>query len=148
MRAGSEVFFRPAAPGSPRFPVKERPYMPGSWTSPDRPRARANAPVRVAFRGGKRVGVRDYRTFAAQWLACTIPCRRFADTLAGAAARLGADVVRYSFIAVDSHHLLLASLPAHSHGSCCSRFEGGLASIALFATLGTVIIWHVSRRSA
>jgi len=95
--------------------------MPGSWTSPDRPRARANAPVRVAFRGGKRVGVRDYRTFAAQWLACTIPCRRFADTLAGTAARLGADVVRYSFIAVDSHHLLLASLPAHSHGFWCSR---------------------------
>ena len=90
--------------------------MPGSWTSPDRPRARANAPVRVAFRGGKRVGVRDYRTFAAQWLACTIPCRRFADTLAGAAARLGADVDRYSFIVVDSHHLLLASLPAHFHG--------------------------------
>jgi len=28
-------------------------------------------------------------------------------------ARLGADVVRYSFIAVDSHHLLLAGLPAH-----------------------------------
>ena len=96
--------------------------MPGSWTSPDRPGARANALVRVAFRGGKRVGVRDYRTFAAQWLACTIPCRRFADTLAGAAARLGADVDRYSFIAVDSHHLLLASLPAHSHGFWCSRW--------------------------
>jgi hypothetical protein len=87
--------------------------MPGSWTSPDRPGARTSAPVRVAFRGGKRVGVQDYKTFAAQWLACTIPCRRFADTLAGTAARLGADVVRYSFIAVDSHHLLLASLPAH-----------------------------------
>jgi len=28
-------------------------------------------------------------------------------------ARLGADVVRYSFIAVDLHHLLLAGLPAH-----------------------------------
>jgi hypothetical protein len=96
--------------------------MPGSWTSPDRPGARANALVRVAFRGGKRVGVRDYRTFAAQWLACTIPCRRFADTLAGAAARLGADVDRYSFIVVDSHHLLLASLPAHSHGFCCSHW--------------------------
>jgi hypothetical protein len=66
--------------------------MPGSWTSPDRPGARANAPVRVAFRGGKRVGVRGYKTFAAQWLACTIPCRRFAETLAGAAGRLGADV--------------------------------------------------------
>ena len=94
--------------------------MPGSWTTPDRPGARADAPVRVAFRGGKRVGVRDYRTFAAQWLACTIPCRRFADTLAGTDARLGADVDRYSFIVVDSHHLLLASLPAHSHGFWCS----------------------------
>src|SRR5688500_7421091 len=110
----------PAGREISRFPVKERPYMPGSWTSPDRPGARANALVRVAFRGGKRVGVRDYRTFAAQWLACTIPCRRFADTLAGAAARLGADVDRYSFIVVDSHHLLLASLPAHSHAFCCS----------------------------
>ncbi len=28
-------------------------------------------------------------------------------------ARLGADVVRYPFIAVDLHHLLLAGLPAH-----------------------------------
>ena len=95
--------------------------MPGSSTTPGRPRARADAPVRVAFRGGKRVGTRDYRSFAAQWLACTIPCRRFADTLADAGARLGADVVRYSFIVVDFHHLLLASLPAHSHGFWCSR---------------------------
>ncbi|WP_232316858.1 hypothetical protein, partial [Candidatus Burkholderia verschuerenii] len=41
------------------------------------------------------------------------PCRRFADHLAVTCARLGADVVRYSFIAVDFHHLLLAGLPAH-----------------------------------
>jgi len=47
-------------------------------------------------------------------LACTIPCRRFADALADACARLGADVDRYSFIVMDSHHLLLASLLAHS----------------------------------
>jgi hypothetical protein len=105
--------------------------MPGSWTSPDRPGARTSAPVRVAFRGGKRVGAQDYKTFAAQWLACTIPCRRFADTLAGAAARLGADVVRYSFIAVDSHHLLLASLPAHSHGFCCSHSPSSSRASAL-----------------
>src|SRR3954462_15571206 len=118
-----DSFLPPVGREISRFPVKERPYMPGSWTSSDRPRARANAPVRVAFRGGKRVGVRDYRTFAAQWLACTIPCRRFADTLAGAAARLGADVVRSSFIVVDSHHLLLASLPAHSHGFWCSHLN-------------------------
>src|SRR5271155_984502 len=42
-----------------------------------------------------------------------LPCRRFADVLADACARLGADVDRYSFIAVDLHHKLLAGLPAH-----------------------------------
>ena len=40
-------------------------------------------------------------------------CRRFAEILTDACARPGADVVRYSFIAVDLHHLLLAGLPAH-----------------------------------
>jgi hypothetical protein len=43
-----------------------------------------------------------------------LPCRRFADVLADARARLGADVGRYSFIEVDLHHILLAGLPAHS----------------------------------
>jgi len=43
-----------------------------------------------------------------------LPCRRFADVLADACARLGADVGRYSFIEVDLHHKLLAGLPAHS----------------------------------
>jgi hypothetical protein len=51
--------------------------------------------------------------FEAQWLAYAFPYRRFADVLTGARARLGADVVRYTFIAVDLHHLLLAGLPAH-----------------------------------
>src|SRR5271156_4054440 len=43
-----------------------------------------------------------------------LPCRRFADVLADACARLRADVGRSSFIAVDFHHILLAGLPAHS----------------------------------
>jgi hypothetical protein len=47
---------------------------------------------------------------------CVLPCRRFADALTSAYARLGANVVRYSFIAADFHHLLLAGLPAHIHG--------------------------------
>jgi hypothetical protein len=97
-----------------RFPRKERLHMPGSPTTPGRPDARAGAPVRVAFRGLKRVGTRNRTSFAAQWLACTLPCRRFAVTLADAAARLGAEVARYAFLVVDSHHLLLAGLPAHS----------------------------------
>ena len=54
-------------------------------------------------------------SFAAQWLAYTHPCRRFAPGLAADDARLGADVVRYSFIVVDLHHLLLVGLPAHCH---------------------------------
>src|SRR5258705_14016328 len=54
-----------------------------------------------------------WHAIAAQWLARTLPYRRFADTLADACARLGADAVRYSFIAVDFHNLLLAGLPAH-----------------------------------
>jgi hypothetical protein len=49
-----------------------------------------------------------FQAFAAQWLAYVLPCRRFACALAGADARLGADADRYSFIAVDLHHLLPA----------------------------------------
>lgn len=76
-------------------------------------RARAGAPARMAFRYSNNVGTRDYRPFAAQWLACTSPCRRFARALADTHARLGADVGRYSFIVMDLRHLLLAGLPAH-----------------------------------
>ena len=91
-----------------RFPRKERPYVPGSSTTPGRRSARVCAPLRVAFRVLNRVGTRDIYTIAAQWLARTIPYRRFADILTDAYARLGADVVRYSFIVVDLHHLLHA----------------------------------------
>ena len=87
--------------------------MPGSLTTPDRPGARAGALARVAFRFGNSVGIRNYETVAAQWLACTVPCRRFAPGLAARHARLGADVDRYSFVVSDSHRLLLAGLPAH-----------------------------------
>ncbi len=55
--------------------------------------------------------------YAAQWLACELAYRRFALTLAGEDARLGADVVRYSFIVLDSQRLLLAGRPAH-----CERY--------------------------
>ena len=91
--------------------------MPGSSTALSRTGARDSAPVRIAFRQENGVGAQKKADFAAQWLAYAIPCRRFADALADNCARLGADVVCYSFIVVDSHHLLLAGLPAHSlHG--------------------------------
>lgn len=87
--------------------------MPGSSTTPGRPGARADAPGRIAFRITNDVGTRDFCAFAAPWLAYALPCRRFAATLAGDNARLGAGVGRYSFTVMDLHHLLLAGLPAH-----------------------------------
>jgi len=88
--------------------------MPGSPTTPDRRGTRDRAPVRFAFHDLKRVGARETTSYAAQWLACALPCRRFVITLTDDDARLGTEVVRYTFLAVDSHHLLLAGLPAHS----------------------------------
>jgi hypothetical protein len=87
--------------------------MPGSTTTPGHADARTIAPVRVAFRPFNSVGSRDQESFAAQWLACALPYRRFACTLADTGARLGVDAVRYSFIAADFHHLLPAVSPAH-----------------------------------
>ena len=97
-----------------RFPIEEFMYMPGSSTTRDRTCARVDAHPRFAFRCDNGVGV-PIDSFAARWLAYTQPCRRFAPGLTADDARLGADVVRYSFIVVDLHHLLLAGLPAHCH---------------------------------
>jgi len=88
--------------------------MPGSPTAPGRPGARTGAPGRIAFHQRNGVGTQIDVAFAAQWLAYVIPYRRFAHALTVADARLGADVVCYSFIVVDLHHLLLAGLPAHA----------------------------------
>ncbi len=92
--------------------------MPGSTTPPGPRCACDNALRDVAFHGMERVGTRDKNYFVAQWLACAYPCRRFGHVLAGVAARLRANADRYSFIAVDLHHLLLAGLAgAPSTGS-------------------------------
>jgi hypothetical protein len=88
--------------------------MPGSPTAPGQPGACESAPGHVAFHQQNCVGTRIDADFAAQWLAYALPDRRFACTLTGAGARLGADVDRYSFTVVDLHHLLLAGLPAHT----------------------------------
>jgi hypothetical protein len=64
-----------------RFPCKELPCMPGSTTTQDRSGACDDAPVRFAFRKRNNVGVLDEKYFVAQWLACTLPCQRFAAHL-------------------------------------------------------------------
>src|SRR4029077_10141679 len=78
-----------ADPEISRFPHKERPYMPGSQTTPGPTGARNNAPADFAFRQVNNVGTRVDDDFAAQWLAYTLPYRRFPDVLADACARVG-----------------------------------------------------------
>jgi len=97
--------------------------MPGSPTTPGRQGARVSAPFRFAFRQVNSVSTRD-SSIVAQWLAYTLPCRRFADILADDCARLGADVVRYTFIAVDLHLLLLADFYRRTHFSSVKDFAG------------------------
>jgi hypothetical protein len=91
--------------------------MPGSATTPGRPGARIDVPVRIAFRLRNGVGAQDMNLYEAQWLAYALPYRRFAAALRDCDARLGADMDRYSFIVSDLHRLLVAGLPAH-----CERF--------------------------
>lgn len=68
--------------------------MPGSATTPGRPSTCDSVLVRIAFRLANNVGTRNHDYFAAQWLACAFPCRRFAGVLTEAGARLGAGVGR------------------------------------------------------
>jgi len=70
--------------------------MPGSKTTPGPAGARNDAPASVAFRGVNNVGTRVSNAFAAQWLAYTLPYRRFAVILAEDCARIGGDVGCYS----------------------------------------------------
>jgi hypothetical protein len=107
-----------------RFPYKELPYMPGSQTTQGRLDTRDDVSYRVAFRESYLVGTLREITFAARWLAYTLPCRRFACTLADADARLGVNVDRYSFTATDLHRLLLAGLPAHNFLILLARPDG------------------------
>jgi hypothetical protein len=58
--------------------------MPGSSTTPGRPSACAGALGHIAFHYTDSVGTRNQFSIAAQWLACTFPCRRFADILTDA----------------------------------------------------------------
>lgn len=88
--------------------------MPGSLTTRSRTASRGGETVHMAFGVGHTLGAPDGMTFAARWLAYAHPYRRFAPALADRRARLGADVIRYSFIAEDVHPLSPAGLPAHA----------------------------------
>ena len=86
--------------------------MPGSPTTPGRTDTRALSCPSVLPSALSTASAPGFVPFAAQWLAYALPCRRFTAAFTDRRARRGVDVVRYSFIAVDLHHLLLAGLPA------------------------------------
>ena len=97
--------------------------MPGSSTPPGRQalRFRAWLCCLPPSKQRRRTGIID---FVAQWLAYALPYRRFVDVLANGNARLGADVVRYTFTVSDFHRLLLAGLPAHFESDMPSHAVG------------------------
>src|SRR4051794_2454653 len=143
-----------AKPEISRFPCKELPHMPGSWTTPGRAEARAIASVRVAFRAFEHVGTQVAQVFAAQWLAYVLPYRRFANTLASANARLRAGADRYSFTVVDFHLLLFAGLPGAPKISfrLASSWDtralpaSSRSTVSLNFPLGPLVLWS-SRRA-
>lgn len=83
-----------AKPEISRFPNKELPHMPGSSTTPGRTGTRDDAPSMLPSGITTPSAPELFQAFAAQWLAYVLPYRRFACTLAGADARLGADADR------------------------------------------------------
>ena len=81
--------------------------MPGSSTTPGHPHARDSAYGHVAFRVVERVSGKFEFSRLDGWPART-PTDASPASSRKVSARLGADAGRYSFIAVDLHHLLLA----------------------------------------
>ena len=72
--------------------------MPGSPTTPGRPGARDDAPVRVAFRLRNSVGTRDMNLSRLNGWPMRSPADASPPPSRTTTARLGADVDRYSFM--------------------------------------------------
>ena len=111
--------------------------MPGSSTTPGRPGARVDVPVRVAVRlRRRRPGYESLRGSMAG-LCTALPTLR--RRLYGLRRTLRADMDRYSFIVSDLHRLLVAGLPAH-----CERFWTlPLAVSFVGAVLTAIYLWSV-----
>jgi hypothetical protein len=92
-----------------RFPFKERLHMPGSQTTPGRCALRLAVAVAWPSAWINCVGTQIVSPFAAQWLACALPCQtRFADALTGPTQGSGPMRVANPYLAADLHRLLLA----------------------------------------
>jgi hypothetical protein len=95
-----------------RFPSKRLLRMPGSTTTRGQHGSCDIDTGCVAFCWTENISAPNL-SYAAQYLACALPCERFTSALADIRASLGAGAVRYSFTVTDFHRLPLAGLPAH-----------------------------------
>jgi hypothetical protein len=95
-----------------RFPSKRLLRMPGSTTTRGQHVSCDIDTGCVAFCWTENISAPNL-SYAAQYLACALPCERFTSALADIRASLGAGAVRYSFTVTDFHRLPLAGLPAH-----------------------------------
>jgi hypothetical protein len=93
-----------------RFPCKRLLRMPGSTTTRGRHVSRDSDTGRVAFCGTENIGTPNL-SYAAQYLACALPCERFTPAPRTTRASLGASTVRYTFTVTDFHRLPFAGLP-------------------------------------
>ena len=95
--------------------------MSGSQATPGPTGARNDAPADFAFRQVNNVGTRIDNGFAAQWLAYTLPYRRFADVLAD---RLRTDRGRRGLLLLHrsglSPHTPCRSPGALTHVAACT----------------------------
>jgi hypothetical protein len=81
-------------------------------------------------------------SYAAQYLACALPCERFTSALADIRASLGAGAVRYSFTVTDFHRLPLAGLPAHPSTSSRGERLFGVSTLSGACVL-CVLVRHL-----
>ena len=95
-----------------RLPCKRLLRMPGSTTTRGRHVSRDIDTGRVAFCGTENISTPNL-SYAAQYLACALPCERFTSALADNPCITRGRYVRYTFTVTDFHRLPFASLPAH-----------------------------------
>ena len=118
-----------------RFPCKRLLRMPGSTTTRGRQVSCDSDTGRVAFCRTENISTPNL-SYAAQYLACALPCERFTFALANNRASLGASAVRYSFTVTDFHRLPFAGLPAHPSTASIATHSRCLRNVR-FAQLQT-----------
>jgi hypothetical protein len=103
-----------------RFPCKRLLRMPGSTTTRGRPVSRDVDTRRVAFCGTENISTPNL-SYAAQYLACALPCERFTSALAGSPCITRGQCGSYTFTVTDFHRLPFAGLPAHPSTTSINR---------------------------